>query len=79
MMDYLPEVYQQVSSCFLAVKEAFDSLGAAEHGAGSLAEKERRPVKLGLAVGTKPEGAVRSHVRKPLEVGASQETVLLSS
>jgi hypothetical protein len=34
MTDYLPEVYQQFSSRFPAVKEAFDSLGAAKHDAG---------------------------------------------
>jgi hypothetical protein len=33
MTDYLPEVYQQFSSRFPAVKEAFDSLGAAKHDA----------------------------------------------
>jgi 4-carboxymuconolactone decarboxylase len=76
MTDYLPEVYQQFASRFPAVKEAFDSLGAAEHGAGPLGEKERRLVKLGIAVGAESEGAVRSHVRKLLGVGASQEEIL---
>jgi 4-carboxymuconolactone decarboxylase len=76
MTDYLPEVYQQFSSRFPAVKEAFDILGAAEHDAGPLGEKERRLVKLGIAVGAESEGAVRSHVRKLLGVGASQEVIL---
>ena len=76
MTDYLPEVYQQFSSRFPAVKEAFDSLGAAEHDAGPLGEKERRLVKLGIAVGAESEGAVRSHVRKLLGVRASQEEIL---
>ena len=58
MTDYLPEVYQQFSSHFPAVKEAFDALGAAEHDAGPLGEKERRLVKLGIAVGAESEGAV---------------------
>ena len=51
MTDYLPEVYQHFSSRFPVVKEAFDSLGAAEHDAGPLDERERRLVKLGIAVG----------------------------
>jgi alkylhydroperoxidase/carboxymuconolactone decarboxylase family protein YurZ len=76
MTDYLPEVYQQFSSRFPAVKEAFDALGATEHDAGPLGEKERRLVKLGIAVGAESEGAVRSHVRKLLGVGASQEEIL---
>lgn len=78
MTDYLPEVYQQFERRFPAVKESFDSLGAAEHEAGPLGEKERRLVKLGIAVGAESEGAVRSHVRKLLGIGASEEEILHS-
>src|SRR3712207_7300983 len=45
MTDYLPKVYQQFERRFPAVKASFDALGAAEHEAGPLAEKERRLVK----------------------------------
>ena len=76
MTDYLPEVYHQFSARFPAVNEAFDSLGAAEHEAGPLGEQERRLVKLGIAVGAQSEGAVRSHVRKLMGVGASQDEIL---
>ncbi len=76
MTDYLPEVYQQFERRFPTVKGAFDSLGAAEHKAGPLTEKERRLVKLGVAVGAESEGGVRSHVRKLLGIGASQEEIL---
>jgi 4-carboxymuconolactone decarboxylase len=58
MTDYLPEVYQHFSDRFPVVKEAFDALGAAEHEAGPLSEKERCLVKLGLAVGAESEAAV---------------------
>jgi 4-carboxymuconolactone decarboxylase len=53
-----------------------DALGAAEHAAGPMSERERRLVKLGIAVGAESEGAVRSHVRKLLGVGASQGEIL---
>jgi 4-carboxymuconolactone decarboxylase len=76
MTDYPPEVYRHFSDRFPAVKEAFDSLGAAEHAAGPLCEREPRLVKLGIAVGAESEGAVRSHVRKLLGVGASQGEIL---
>ena len=76
MTDYLPEVFQQFRRHYPGVKEAFDSLGAAEHEAGPLGEKERRLVKLGIAVGAESEGGVRSHVRKLLGVGASEEEIL---
>lgn len=76
MTDYLPEVYQNFERRFPKVNEAFNALGAAEHEAGPLGEKERRLVKLGVAVGAESEGAVRSHVRKLLGIGASEEEIL---
>lgn len=75
-MDYLPEIFQQFKQRFPRVKESFDALGAAEHEAGPLDEKQRRLVKLGIAVGAESEGAVRSHVRKLLGIGATQEEIL---
>ncbi|HVF02750.1 MAG TPA: carboxymuconolactone decarboxylase family protein [Rubrobacteraceae bacterium] len=76
MPDYLPEVFQQFRRRYPRVKEAFDAMGAAEHQAGPLGEKERRLVKLGIAVGAESEGAVRSHTRKLLGIGASEEEIL---
>jgi 4-carboxymuconolactone decarboxylase len=76
MTDYLPEVYQNFERRFPAVKEAFDALGGAEHDAGPLGERERRLIKLGIAVGAESEGGVRSHVRKLLGIGVSEAEVL---
>ena len=75
MTDYLPGVYQEFGKRYPGVKEAFDALGAAEHEAGPLGEKERRLVKLGIAVGAESEGGVRSHVRKLLGVGATEQEI----
>jgi 4-carboxymuconolactone decarboxylase len=72
MTDYLPEVYQNFERRFPAVKEAFDALGAA----GPLGERERRLIKLGIAVGAESEGGVRSHVRKLLGIGVSEAEIL---
>jgi 4-carboxymuconolactone decarboxylase len=76
MTDYLPEVYQHFQRRFPAVKGAFDALGAAEHDAGPLGERERRLIKLGIAVGAQSEGAVRSHVRKLLGIGVSEAEIV---
>jgi 4-carboxymuconolactone decarboxylase len=76
MTDYLPEVYQHFQRHFPKVKEAFDALGAAEHDAGPLGERERRLIKLGIAVGAQSEGGVRSHVRKLLGIGVSEAEIL---
>ena len=41
-----------------------------------MSEKERRLIKLGIAVGAESEGAVRSHVRKLLGVGVPEAEIL---
>jgi 4-carboxymuconolactone decarboxylase len=76
MTEYLPEVYQDFERRFPAVKEAFDALGAAEHDAGPLGERERRLIKLGIAVGAQSEGGVRSHVRKLLGIGVPEAEIV---
>ena len=76
MTDYLPEIYQHFQRRFPTVKEAFDALGAAEHDAGPLGERDRRLIKLGIAVGAESEGGVRSHVRKLLGIGVSEAEIL---
>src|SRR5215210_1775649 len=76
MTDYLPEVYQQFERRYPAVKEAFDAMGAAEHEAGPLGVRERRLITLGIAVGAESERGVRSHVRKLLGIGVSEEEIL---
>jgi 4-carboxymuconolactone decarboxylase len=76
MSDYLPEVYKHFERRYPALKEAFDALGAAEHEAGPLVERERRLIKLGIAVGAQSEGGVRSHVRKLVGVGVSEEEIV---
>ena len=49
---------------FPAVSKAYEALGESVHGAGPLTDRERRLVKLALAVGGRLEGAVRSHARR---------------
>jgi 4-carboxymuconolactone decarboxylase len=68
---YLPDVYVKFRSDFPAVARALDGLGEAVDEAGPLDERTARLVKLGLAVGSLAEGAVRSNARKALEAGAS--------
>jgi 4-carboxymuconolactone decarboxylase len=54
---------------------AYDQLGATVHQQGPLDEKTRELVKLGLAVGSRQEGAVHSRARKALAAGASPEEI----
>lgn len=50
--------------------EAYESLGGAAHEGGPLDQKTRELVKLGMAIGGRLEGAVRSHAHRALEAGA---------
>ena len=63
-MSELPKPYQDFRSDFPEVVEAFDALAAAAHENGPLDERTRRLVKLGIAVGGRLEGAVRSAARQ---------------
>jgi AhpD family alkylhydroperoxidase len=56
-----------------AVWEAYAALGAATAQAGGLSARERRLVKLALAVGAGSEGAVHSHTRRALAEGLTKE------
>jgi 4-carboxymuconolactone decarboxylase len=73
--DYLPETYTRFRERHPTVAQSLDQLGAACDDAGPLAVRDQRLTKLGLAIGALAEGAVRSNVRKALEVGASPEEI----
>lgn len=58
-----------------AVGQAYVGLGDAVAAAGPLDEKTREFVKIGIAVGARQEGGVRSHVRRALEAGATADEI----
>ena len=70
MTEYLPDIYVNFREQFPQVAEAQDRLAAEVDAAGPLDERTSRLVKLGIAVGSLSEGAVRSNVRKALDAGA---------
>lgn len=70
---YLPEIYQQFRADFPEVAAALDQLGASTEEAGPLDARTQRLVTLGIAIGALAEGAVRSNVRKGLEMGLTAE------
>ncbi|MDZ7676513.1 MAG: carboxymuconolactone decarboxylase family protein [Acidimicrobiales bacterium] len=75
MSEYLPDVYLSFRERFPDVAAATDHLGSALDDAGPLDARERRLVKLGIAVGALSDGAVRSNVRKALDEGATPEEI----
>ncbi len=68
-----PEAYQNLRERYPDLATAYDALGDAAHQAGPLPERERRLVKLALAIGAGLEGAVHSHTRKALEAGLTPD------
>lgn len=75
-MPELPPTYERFRKEFPELAEAYDALGQAAHGHGPLDQKTRQLVKLGLSVGARAEGAVRSHAKRAVEAGASREEIL---
>lgn len=74
-MSKLPKRYTRFLESYPQIGAAYKSLGEAVSAAGPLDEKTRELVKIGIAVGARQEGGVRSHVRKALEAGATPEEI----
>jgi alkylhydroperoxidase/carboxymuconolactone decarboxylase family protein YurZ len=68
-MERTPAVYEAFAVEQPAITAAFEQLSATVHDGGPLAQRERRLVKLGVAIGTNSPGGVRSQVRKALDEG----------
>ena len=67
--------YQLMKRRFPALMIAVEQLGEAAAGAGPLDEKTKELVQLGAAAALRSEGAVHSHARRALELGASADDV----
>ena len=74
-MAKLPKAFETFRKRYRSVYTAYEALGGAAHEAGPLDQKTREMVKLGMAVGGRLEGAVRSHAHRALEVGATPEEI----
>ena len=74
-VERTPRVYDAFKREHPDVIGAFEQLSDIVHLRGPLASRERRLVKLGIAVGTKTPGGVRSQVRKALDEGLSRAEI----
>ena len=75
MSDYRPKVYAEFRERYRSVSEAQGDLARAVREATPFDERTSRLVKLALAIGAQADGAVRSNVRKGLEVGLNVEEI----
>ncbi len=69
MSTKLPGAAGDLAEQYPDVWDAYAALGAAVADAGPLNERERRLVKLALAIGAGSEGAVHSHTRRAQSEG----------
>jgi AhpD family alkylhydroperoxidase len=74
-MSKLPKTYSKFIEKYPNVAAAYHGLGEAAAAAGPLDDKTRELVKIGIAIGARQEGGVRSHVRKAREAGATADEI----
>ncbi|GEJ58101.1 carboxymuconolactone decarboxylase family protein [Anaeromyxobacter diazotrophicus] len=73
MAPKLPAHFLRFQKKHPDVAKAFEELGKRVHDGGPLSERERRLVKLGIAIGVNTEGAVHSALRQALGAECSRE------
>lgn len=71
----LPSGAARLAERYPGLWQAYAQLGERAAGAGPLTARERRLVKLALAIGAGSEGAVHSHVRRALAEGIDQASL----
>ena len=75
-MAKIPGFYTSFLERFPDVGAAYTALGEACKAAGPLDGRTAELVKLGISIGAGMSGATRSHVRKALEAGASEDEIV---
>lgn len=71
----LPAFAGSIARRFPAVWDAYSKLGEETAAAGPLTDRERRLVKLALAIGSGSEGATHSHARQALAEGLASNEI----
>jgi alkylhydroperoxidase/carboxymuconolactone decarboxylase family protein YurZ len=67
--EFLPFSYKRFKEEFPGLEREYDRLAKKAHASGPLNEKTRRLIKLGIAIGSESEGAIKSHTRRALAIG----------
>jgi 4-carboxymuconolactone decarboxylase len=71
----LPGTYKEFVRKFPGIARAHEAAAEAAAGAGPLDAKTRELIKISISIGAGLETAVRSHVRRALEHGASEQEI----
>jgi AhpD family alkylhydroperoxidase len=75
MTESLPGAAGALAANHPEIWEAYSQLGEACANSGPLTDREKRLVKLALAVANGSEGAVHSHTRRALGEGIEHEEI----
>jgi 4-carboxymuconolactone decarboxylase len=73
--DKLPGTYKQFIAKFPVLGKAHEDVAKAVENAGPLDKKTLALVKIGICVGAGLESALRSHVRRAMEAGVTQQEI----
>jgi 4-carboxymuconolactone decarboxylase len=80
---YLPEIFKKFMEKHSAIADAYRKVGDLCTEAGPIDLKTQHLIQLGVAIGMASKGGVRSHARRALDLGATEEeitqTVLMST
>jgi 4-carboxymuconolactone decarboxylase len=71
----VPATFKQFVARYPALGQAHEQVARAVDGAGPLDPKTLALIKIGICIGAGLESALRSHVRRALQHGASQAEV----
>ena len=71
----LPGTFKRFCGKYPALAKAHETMGDAALAAGPLDEKTCLLIKIGISVGAGLESAVKSHVRRACEAGASEAEI----
>jgi len=79
---YLPEIFKTFVEKHTEIANAYRNVGDLCATAGPIDARMQHLIQLGVAIGMGSKGAIRSHSRRALQTGATEEeiiqTVLLS-
>lgn len=73
---YLPEIFKQFVERHAEIAEKFKEVGDLCSNAGTIDLRTQQLIQLGISIGAGSRGGVRSHARRALEAGASNDDLL---
>ena len=73
--EFMPFSLKRFQKEFPEIEKEYDRLAKKCHASGPLNEKTRRLIKLGIAIGSASEGAIKSHARRAIAIGVTPKEI----